>query len=172
MLVEKELTKLGLHYLIVDLGSVEILEDITPEDHDQLKKNLLISGLELLDDNRNLLTEKIKTAIIEMVYNAEHIPVTKYSDFISKKLGYDYKYLSNTFSQVSGTNIQQFIILHKIEKVKELLLNRELNLTEIAFRLHYSSVSHLSYQFKRITGFSPSYFKTLETTRNNNVKNI
>jgi len=172
MLVKEELIKLGLHYVIVDLGTVEILEDITREQHDELKKNLLRSGLELLDDKKGILIEKIKAVIIEMIHYAEELPVTNYSDYISEKLGYDYTYLSNTFSEVKGINVQQFIILHKIEKVKELLLYEELNLTEIAFRLHYSSVSHLSNQFKKITGLSPSYFKKLKMHRIENLENM
>lgn len=172
MLVKDELIKLGLHYVVVDLGTVEILEDITQQQHDELKKNLLRSGLELLDDKKSILIEKIKAVIIEMVHYAEELPVTNYSDHISEKLGYDYTYLSNTFSEVKGINIQQFIILHKVEKVKELLLYEELNLTEIAYRLGYSSVSHLSTQFKKITGLTPSYFKKLKMKRNENLENM
>ena len=172
MLVKDELTKLGLHYVIVELGTVEILEDITQDQHDQLKKNLLRSGLELLDDKRGILIEKIKAVIIEMIHYDEGIPLTNYSDYISEKLGYDYTYLSNTFSEVKGINIQHFIILHKIEKVKELILYDDLNLTEIAYRLNYSSVSHLSNQFKKITGLSPSYFKKLNLKRRKNLENV
>jgi YesN/AraC family two-component response regulator len=172
MLVKDELTKLGLHYVVVDLGTVEILEDITQQQHDELKKNLLRSGLELLDDKKSILIEKIKAVIVEMVHYSEELPVTNHSDYISEKLGYDYTYLSNTFSEVKGINIQQFIILHKIEKVKELLLYEELNLTEIAYRLGYSSVSHLSNQFKKITGLTPTYFKKLKMKRNKNLENM
>jgi len=172
ILVKEELTKLGLHYVLVDLGTVEIREDISRQQHDELKKNLIRSGLELLDDKKSILIEKIKAVIVEMVHYADELPVANYSDYISEKLGYDYTYLSNTFSEVKGINIQQFIILHKIEKVKELLLYEELNLTEIAYRLHYSSVSHLSNQFKKITGLTPSYFKKLKMKRNQNLENM
>jgi len=172
MLVKEELTKLGLHYVLVDLGTVEIREDINQQQHDDLKRILLRSGLELLDDKKSILIEKIKAVIVEMVHYADELPVTNYSDYISEKLGYDYTYLSNTFSEVKGINIQQFIILHKIEKVKELLLYEELNLTEIAYRLHYSSVSHLSNQFKKITGLTPSFFKKLKLKRNENLENM
>lgn len=133
---------------------------------------MLLSGLELLDDKKNILIEKIKAVIIEMVHYADELPLINYSDYISEKLGYDYKYLSNTFSETKGINIQHFIILHRIEKVKELLLYQELNLTEIAYRLHYSSVSHLSNQFKKITGLSPSYFKKLKMNRSHNLENM
>lgn len=172
ILVKEELSQLGLHYVIVELGTVEILEDITQQQHNELKRNLLRSGLELLDDKKGILIEKIKAVIIEMVHYEEDLPLTNFSDFLSEKLGFDYTYLSNTFSEVKGMNIQQFIILHKIEKVKELLLYEDLNLTEIAYKLHYSSVSHLSNQFKKITGLTPSYFKKLKMKRNENLENM
>ena len=172
MMVLEELKKLGLHYVIVELGMVEIMEDIGKEQHDLLKENLLRSGLELLDDKRSILIEKIKSLIIEMIHYTDELPVINYSDYISEKLNYDYTYLSNIFSEVKGITIQQFIILHKIEKVKELLLYDELNLTEISSKLNYSSVSHLSNQFKKITGLSPSYFKQLKQKRTNNLENM
>lgn len=172
MLVKEELHKLGLHYVVVDLGMVEILEDISKEQHDQLKENLAKSGLELLDDKRSILIERIKNVIIEMIHYMDELPKENYSDYISQKLGYDYTYLSNIFMEVKGTTIQQFIILHKIEKVKELILYDELNLTEIAFKMHYSSVGHLSNQFKKITGLSPSFFKQLKQKRMANLENM
>ncbi len=172
MMVKEELKKLGLHYATVDLGMVEILEDLTQEQRDQLKKNLLRSGLELLDDKKSILIEKIKDVIIEMIHYSDEIPEVNYSDYISEKLKQDYTYLSNTFSEVKGITIQQFIIINKIEKVKELLLYDELNLTEISYKLHYSSVAHLSNQFKKITGLSPSFFKKLKQKRNNNLENL
>ena len=172
ILVKEELTKLGLHYVIVDLGMVEILEDITQKQHDVLKVNLLRSGLELLDDKKTILIEKIKNLIIEMIHYSDEIPEVNYSDYISEKLHYDYTYLANIFSEVKGITIQQFIIIHKIEKVKELLLYDELNLTEISYKLHYSSVAHLSNQFKKITGLSPSYFKQLKEKRDDNLESM
>ncbi|AEE53507.1 helix-turn-helix domain-containing protein [Haliscomenobacter hydrossis] len=172
MMVKEELTRLGLHYVVVDLGMVEIMENITQEQHDQLKINLLKSGLELLDDKRSILIDKIKNVIIEMVHYAEELPTTNYSEYISEKLQYDYTYLSNIFSEVKGITIQQFIIIHKIEKAKELLLYDELNLTEISYRLHYSSVAHLSNQFKKITGLSPSFYKRMKQKRQGNLENI
>ena len=172
MLVKDELTKLGLHYVIVDLGMVEILEDITKKKHEQLKANLLMSGLELLDDKRSILIERIKNVIIEMIHYSDELPQVNYSDYISEKLNHDYTYLSNMFSEVKGITIQQFIIIHKIEKAKELLLYGELNLTEISYKLHYSSVAHLSNQFKKITGLSPSYYKQLKQKRNSNLENM
>jgi AraC-like DNA-binding protein len=172
MMVKEELTKLGLHYVIVDLGMVTLLEKSTLEQRRQLKANLLTSGLELLDDKKAILIEKIKNVIVEMIHYADDLPQKNYSDYISEKLGYDYTYLANIFSEVKGITIQQFIILHKIEKVKELILYGELNLTEISYMLHYSSVAHLSNQFKKITGLSPSFFKQLKQKRNDNLENV
>ncbi len=172
MLVKEELKKLGLHYVVVELGMVEILEDITQEQHDQLKTNLLKSGLELLDDKKSILIEKIKNVIVEMVHYNDEIPKVNYSDYISQTLHYDYTYLSNVFSEVKGITIQQFIIINKIERVKELLLYDELSLTEISYKLHYSSVGHLSNQFKKITGLSPTYFKQLGKVRKSNLENV
>ena len=172
MIVEEELKKLGLRFIIVDLGMVEIMEDITFSQHEQLKRNLLKSGLELLDDKKSILIEKIKNVITEMIHYSDDLPKINYSDFISEKLNYDYTYLSNIFSEVKGITIQQFIIIHKIERVKELILYDELNLTEISYKLHYSSVSHLSKQFKKVTGLSPTYYKQLKQKRKNNLENM
>lgn len=172
MMVKEELKKLGLRYVVVDLGMAEIMEDISQEQHDQLKENLHKSGLELLDDKKAILIEKIKNLIIEMIHYTDELPHVNYSDYISEKLNYDYTYLSNIFTEVKGITIQQYIIIHKIERVKELLLYDELNLTEIAYKLHYSSVAHLSNQFKKITGLSPSYFKQLKQKRLGNLENM
>lgn len=172
MLVIQELKNLGLNFVIVDLGKVELLREITIEQREQLKKNLLKSGLELLDDKKNILIERIINVITEMIHYSDELPKVNYSDYIAEKLDYDYTYLANTFSEVKGITIQQFIIKHKIEKVKELLLYNELNLTEIAFKLHYSSVGHLSNQFKKVTGLSPSFFKQLKQKRTNNLENM
>ena len=172
LLVKDELKKLGLRYVAVDLGKVEILEDITAEQREALRANLLRAGLELLDDKKAVMIEKIKNVIIEMIHYSDEIPKVNYSDYISEKLGYDYTYLANLFSEVKGITIQQFIIAHKIERVKELLLYDELNLTEISYKLHYSSVAHLSNQFKKITGLSPSYFKQLKQKRQKNLESL
>jgi AraC-like DNA-binding protein len=165
MTVKKELKKLGLEYVIIDFGMVEILEDITIEQRELLRVNLLKLRLQLLDDKTKVLIEKIKGVIIEMINLSDKLPELTYSDYISKKLQQDYTYLANLFSEVFGITIQQFVIINKIEKVKELLLYDKLNLTEIAFKLHYSSVSQLSYQFKKITGLTPSFFKQLKQKR-------
>lgn len=172
MVVEAELMRLGLHALAVDLGTIRVLEDLSPAQHDQLKTNLARFGLELLDDKRSILIEKIKAAIIEMIHYSDEVPKVNYSDYLSEKLDYDYTYLSNTFSEVKGITIQHFIIQHKIERVKELLLYDELTLTEIAYKLHYSSVAHLSNQFKKVTGLSPTFFKQLKKKRISNLENL
>jgi len=172
LLVKEELKKIGFQHVLVDLGVAEIYEDITPEQRKMLGDNLQKSGLELLDDSRSILIERIKNVITELIHYSDELPTQNYSDYISKKLNYDYTYLSNIFSEVKGITIQQFIILNKIERVKELLLYDELNLTEISYKLHYSSVAHLSNQFKKITGLSPSFFKKLKKARMNNLENL
>lgn len=172
MMVKQELAKLGLHYVSVDLGMVDVLENISVEQREKLKVSLKKSGLELLDDKKSILIEKIKSIIVEMIHYSDELPKVNYSDFISEKLNYDYTYLSNIFSEVKGITIQQYIIANKIEKVKELLLYDELTLTEISYRLHYSSVAHLSNQFKKVTGLSPSYYKKLGQKRKSNLENL
>lgn len=172
MMVQEELKKLGLKYVVLSLGMVEILGGITEIQRKQFKENLLKSGLELMDDKKAILIEKIKNVITEMIHNADELPRENFSDHISSKLEYDYTYLANIFSEVKGINIQQFIIIQKIEKVKELLLYDELNLTQIADKLQYSSVAHLSNQFKKITGLSPSFYRQLKEKRQMNLENI
>ncbi len=172
MLVEEELKKLGLDYVKLNLGMVETMGEITHEKRIQLKNNLLRSGLELLDDKKSILIERIKNVIVEMVHYNDEIPKTNYSGYLSEKLGYDYTYLANTFSEVQGITIQHYIIKHKIEKAKELLLYNELNLAEIAYKLHYSSPSHLSNQFKKVTGLTPSFFKKMKKKRQQNLENL
>jgi AraC-like DNA-binding protein len=170
--VKEELKKLGLHFVVADLGEVEIMEDITPEQYQKLQLGLISAGLELMDDKRAVLIEKIMNVITEMIHHSEEVPKVNYSDYISEKLNYDYTYLSNLFSEVKGITIQQFIIVHKIEKVKELLLYDELNLTEISYKMHYSSVAHLSNQFKKITGITPSNYKQLKDKSRKSIEEI
>lgn len=172
MMVKEELKKLGIRYTVLDLGMVEILEEMTVKQRERLKANLLKSGLELLDDKKSILIEKIKNVIVEMVHYSDESPKINHSEYISNKLGYDYTYLANIFSEVKGITIQQFIIINKIERVKELMLYDELNLTEISYKLNYSSVAYLSNQFKRITGLSPSFYKQLKGKRSGNLENI
>jgi len=159
MVVKTELEKLKLHYSSVELGEAEIMEHPTAEQLNQLNIALRKSGLELIDDKRSILVEKIKTIIIEMVHYSDDQLKTNLSDYLSERLHHNYTYLANLFSEVKGTTIENFYLGHKIEKVKELLVYDELNLTEIAERLHYSSVAHLSNQFKKMTGLTPTHYK-------------
>jgi AraC-like DNA-binding protein len=172
MAVKEELNRLGLHFVVVDLGEVEIMEDISADQRAELKVGLLNSGLELMDDKRAMLIERINNVIIEMIHHSDEVPKTNYSDYISEKLDYDYTYLSNLFSEVKGITIQQFIIVHKIERAKELLLYGELNLTEISYKLHYSSVAHLSNQFKKVTGLTPSDYKKIKDKKRRPIEEI
>ena len=173
MVVKAVLKKLGLHFIVVDLGEIDIMENISAEQREQLKMGLRTSGLELMDDKRAVLIEKIKNIIIEMVHHtADEIIKTNFSDYLSEKLNHDYTYLSNIFSEVKGITIQQFIIVHKIERVKELIMYDELNLTQISYKLHYSSVGYLSNQFKKVTGLSPSHFKQLKDKRRRPIEEI
>lgn len=170
--VKEELNNMGIDFLSIDLGKVELIDDLTPEQHEQLKENLLSSGLELMDDKKAILVERVKNVIIKMIHESEEMPKENYSDYISRQLDYDYTYLSNIFAEVKGITIQQYIINNKIERVKELLLYDELNLTEISYRLHYSSGAHLSNQFRKVTGITPSYFKKLKLKRKGNLENL
>lgn len=167
--VKYELEKLGLHHTKVELGETEIMEDLSTEQWDVLSDSMKNIGLELLDDKKNILVERIKTLIIQLVhFNDEQIK-TNLSDYLSEKLNHNYTYLSNLFSEVKGTTIEKFYLLNKIERAKELLVYDELNLTEIAWKLHYSSVAHLSNQFKKLTGLTPSHFKNLKSKKRHDL---
>ena len=172
MAVKEELKKLGLHFIVVDLGEVEIMEDITYEQKEKLKVGLLNSGLELMDDKRSVLIGKIKNVIVEMIHHSDESIKINFSIYLSDKLHHDYTYLANLFSEVQGITIEHFIINHKIERIKELIIYDELNITEIAHLMNYSSVSHLSNQFKKVTGLSPSHFKKLKVKRRNPIEEI
>ncbi|MFZ9046749.1 MAG: helix-turn-helix domain-containing protein [Cyclobacteriaceae bacterium] len=164
--------RIGLEYAVVDLGTVEMMKEITPDQRAKLKESLLKIGLELLDDRKSILIEKIKQVVIELIHYSDELPTVNYSDYISEKLNLNYTYLANTFSEVKGITIQQYIILHKIERVKELLIYDELNLTEIAYKMHYSSVAHLSNQFKKLTGLTPTFYKQLKEKRKGNLEDL
>jgi len=172
MVVKEELKKLGLHFIVVDLGEVEIMENISLEQRNELKVGLFNAGLELMDDKRAVLIEKIKNAIIEMVHHTDEALKVNFSDYLSQKLNHDYTYLANLFSEVQGTTIEHFIINHKVERIKELILYDELNITEIAWKMNYSSVAHLSNQFKKVTGLSPSHFKQMKDKRRSQIEDI
>jgi len=170
--VRDELRKLGLHFIIVDLGEVEVMENLTMEQRDELKAALFCLGFELMDDKKAILIEKIKTAIIDMVHNTEEDIKVNFSDFLSEKLGHDYTYMANIFSEVMGITIEHFIIKHKIERVKELIMYDELSISEIAWKMNYSSVQHLSNQFKKVTGMTPSDFKKMKDQRRSPLEDI
>ena len=161
VIVKDELEKLGLHYTLLDLGEVDIKENISPDQREQFATALKQTGLELMEDKKAILIERIKNVIVEMTHYSDQALKINFSDYLSEKLNHDYTYLANLFSEVEGTTIEHFIIKHKIERVKELLIYDELTLTEISYRLHYSSVAHLSNQFKKITGLTPTFFKNL-----------
>lgn len=162
LFVKDELEKLFLQYKTIELGEVDIISELPTHTKETLRINLLKFGLELMDDKKTMLIEKIKTAIIEQIHNTDEPLNINFSTFLSEKLHYDYTYLANLFSELQGSTIEKFIITHKIERVKELLVYNELSLTAISYLMHYSSVAHLSNQFKKTTGFTPSHFKNLK----------
>lgn len=172
MAVKEVLKNLGLHFIVVDLGEVEIMEDITSVEETALKDALQEIGLELMEDKKAILIERIKNLITEMIHHSDEVPKVNYSDYISEKLDYDYTYLSNIFSEVKGITIQQFIIIHKIERIKELIIYDELSISEIAWKMNYSSVAHLSNQFKKNTGLTPTHFKQLKNKRRSPIEEI
>lgn len=172
MAVKDVLKKLGLHFVVVDLGEVDIMEDLNTEAINKLQKNLIDIGLELMDDKKAILIEKTKNVIIEMIYNSDEVPKVNYSDYISEKLDYDYTYLSNIFTEVKGITIQQFIIVHKIERIKELIIYDQLSISEIAWKMNYSSVAHLSNQFKKMTGLTPSNYRQLKNKKRQPIEEI
>lgn len=171
--VKEALKKLGLHFIVVELGEVEVMETITAGQREELKSALLSTGFELMDDRRSVLIERIKNVIIEMVHHSDEEEINiNFSHYLSRKLNHDYTYLANLFSEVQGTTIEQFLIAHKIERIKELIIYGEMNITEIAWKMNYSSVAHLSNQFKKMTGLSPSHFKKLKVKRRCPIEEI
>jgi AraC-like DNA-binding protein len=165
MVVKDQLEKLGYHPVIVELGEADITEDLNAAEQEQVRTVFLQSGLELMEDKKSILIQKIKNIIVELVHYSEEPLVVNLSEYLHQKLDHNYTYLANLFSQVQGTTIEKYFISHKIERVKELLVYNELNLTEIAYLMHYSSVAHLSAQFKKVTGLTPSHFKQLREQR-------
>ncbi len=170
--VKTELKKLGLHFIVIDLGEVEIMEGLNAEKRSLLKQGLLDCGLELMDDKKAILIEKIKTIIIQMIHHSEENIKVNFSDYLSEKLSHNYTYLANMFSEVQGTTIEHFIIAHKVERIKELIIYGEYNITEIAWKMGYSSVAHLSSQFKKVTGLPPSHFKQLKDKQRTSIEEI
>src|SRR5450759_254182 len=165
MVVKSELEKLGINFSTVKLGEVEILGKVTKDQLDNLSAALKVIGLELMDDKKSVLVEKIKTTIIELIHYTDHQNKILLSDYLSEKLDHPYLYLTKLFLEVKGTSIEKYYLTQKIERVKELLVYDGLNLCDIAYKLHYSSEAHLSNQFKKITGLTPSHFKNLKNNR-------
>ena len=172
MVVKAELERLGLQYSYVKIGEANLRENITDEQIKQLDIALRKSGLQLMDNKKSILVEKIKNAIIELVHYSEEQIRVNLSDYLSEQLNYDYTYLANLFSEVKGITIEKFYLAHKIEKVKEMIVYDELNLTEISYRMNYSSVAHLSNQFKKITGLTPTHFKMLKSKRRTTLEDV
>lgn len=170
--VRDELKKLGLHFIVVDLGEVEIMETLSVEELDLVRTALLNAGFELMDDKRAFLIERIKNAIIDMVHFSDEVVKINISNYLSEKLDYDYTYLATLFSEVQGTTIEQFLISHKVERIKELIIYGELSITEIAWKMNYSSVAHLSHQFKKVTGLSPVHFKQLKDRKRSPIEEV
>lgn len=170
--VKNQLKDMGIDYTTIDLGMVDVPEEMGPAVRVHLKKELNKSGLELMDDKRSVLIDDVKTLITESIDEFEDMPIASYVDFITEKLKCDYRYLSGIFAEVEGITLQKFIIISKIEKAKELLIYDELNLTEISYRLQYSSVAHLSNQFKKVTGLAPAFFKRLQQERKFNLQKM
>jgi len=172
MAVKAELEKAGLHPLAVELGEADIPEALTKQQLDGLNTALKHLGFELIDNRKVTLIEKVKTLLIEHIYHNDEAGNVNLSVFLSDRLHYDYAYLSNLFSEVEGTTIEKYFINLKIEKVKELLVYDELSLSEIADKLGYSSVAHLSSQFKKITGLTPSFYKGLKEHKRKNIDDL
>lgn len=172
MVVASELEKLGLQNINVKIGEAEFEESLLPGQLNQLNNELKKAGLVLMEDKKSILVEKIKSAIIELVHFSEEQIKMNLSDYLSEKLNYDYTYLANLFSEKNGMTIEKFYLTHKIERVKELIVYDELNLSEIAYRMHYSGVAHLSNQFKKFTGLTPTGFKMLKNKTHSSIDDV
>ncbi len=172
VVVKDALEELQIHPLKIELGEIEIQEDITGDEKKRLNNKIKKAGLELLEGKQGTLIEKIRKVVVDYVYHTEEKIITNFSDFMSKKLNYNYTYLANFFSEIEATTIEQYVIAMKIERIKELIMFEEYTLTEIAYKLHYSSVSHLSSQFKKVTGLTPSHFKNLKKKRRIAIQNL
>lgn len=172
LLVRSELEKLGIEFKTIELGEVQLVEPITDAVRDELKAELHKSGLELMYDKKAIMIEKIINIVVEMVHYSDEFPNVNFSTFLSEKLQQDYHKMAEIFSKTKGITLEHFIILHKVEKIKELIIYDELSLTEISCKMHYSSVAHLSRQFKQVTGLSPSFFKSLSKKDRKNLEDL
>lgn len=160
-MVKSELEDLGVDYESIELGEIELVEPLSEDNRQQLTKDLHKSGLELMEDRKAVMVEKIISIIDEMVEHGEELPKVNFSTFLSKKMNLSYQKMAKIFSKSEGITVEHFIILRKVEKIKELITSDKLNLTEISHEMNYSSVAHLSNQFKKVTGFTPTFFKSL-----------
>ncbi|RYY82572.1 MAG: AraC family transcriptional regulator [Chitinophagaceae bacterium] len=165
MVVRDEIERLGLVWQDVKLGEAVIFEPVTEQDQTLLRVALKKSGLEIFDDHKSKLVEMIKQLVVEQVHNATEPLQENFSTFLARMLNYDYHYLSHLFAVNQGLTLERYVINNKIEKVKELLVYEELTVSEIAFRMNYSSAAHLSSQFKKVTGFTASHFKKIKRIR-------
>ncbi|MBY0479244.1 MAG: helix-turn-helix domain-containing protein [Chitinophagaceae bacterium] len=172
MVVKAELEKTGIQPLHIELGEVELKKELSPKQLQQFSHTIKQLGFELIDDRKSKIIDKIKTIIIELVHHNKEELNENLSAHLSAKLHHDYSYLSNLFSEVEGTTIEKYYIAQKIEKVKELLMYDELSLSQIAFDLGYSSVAHLSSQFKKQTGLTPTFFKSLKENKRRNIEEL
>lgn len=172
MVVKSELEKLGLRPLAVDLGEVEIAADLEGYQRQDVHAALQKFGFALLDDKKSVIIERVKNLIVDLVQNKNNQLKTNLSDYLSRELNHDYTYITNLFTQVEGTTIEQYFIAQKIERVKELLVYDEMSLSEISYQLNYSSVSHLSKQFKKVTGLTPSHYKQLKEKKRNPLEEL
>ncbi len=170
MMVKVKLDEMGITYKSVELGEIDLANKITGKKLDEIRKCLLTLGLVLIEDQKAILVEKINALVIAMIHDDDELPSVKYSVYISEKLHHNYTYLANLFSEIKGCTLESFIIMHKIERAKELIVYDDLSLADIAYRLHYSSPAHLSNQFKKVTGLTPSFFKELKRKRMRSVE--
>ncbi|MBK8497117.1 MAG: AraC family transcriptional regulator [Ferruginibacter sp.] len=172
VVVKEALADMEIQPIKVELGEIETKEELS--DSEKVKLNNLIKkvGLELLENKQGAIIEKIRKVVVDYVYHTEEKIITNFSDYLSKKLNYNYTYLANLFSEVEASTIEQYVIALKIERIKELIMFKDMTLTEISYKLHYSSVAHLSAQFKKVTGLSPSHFKRLKNNRRIAIQNL
>ncbi len=172
MVVKSELEKLGIQFTSIELTEVETKENVSEETLKLLDNNLRQCGLELIENRKVVLAERIKTSVIDLIHNSDELLKINLSDYLSKKLNYDYTYLANIFSEIMGASIEKFYIAHKVERVKELLEYNELNLKEISYITQYSSIGHLSNQFKKITGLAPTQYRNLQDKNRSSLSQI
>ena len=172
VVVKEALEELDIPMVKVELGEIETTKDISADEKKKLNNKIKKVGLELLEKKQGILIEKIRKVMIDYVYKSNEKPNVKFSVLLSEELNLSYSYLANFFSEVEATTIEQYIIALKIERIKELIIFGEHTFSEIAYKLHYSSVAHLSSQFKKITGLTPSHFKALKEKRRTTIQNI